>query len=435
MIFIDESLANSLGLSENQTVNLSYGMRKCQVTVKYQSSVKDHSIYISTKTIESLLIDTKMTYQVHFKNNELIIGPVIGLLLGRTLKKVEKNLKHFLIYTLVYEQNYGVLFVFSEDSIDFEKREITGYIYDQNAPDQWRLERVPFPGAIFRRVEVSPKTFQALEDTMGSRFFNSKYFDKWQFWSWLSSFEETRNHLPETTNKLNLYSLDTYLTKYGGAILKPKSGSRGKGIYLIKESDGHYKYSKNYEEGWQHLSKGKMTEFLKKHKYSLLQQPIELQTYENRKVDYRIILQKSEHGTWQCTGMIARFGKENGIASNFKANGFAMEGSSALKLQFNYDERQAFQKYEEIVEVCIKVAEKLDLYGSYGDFGIDVGVDHEEKIWVIEVNKRQDHDFPLMIKDRKMYYEVKSNPILYSKYVALARSSDSFTHVKERDIK
>ena len=35
------------------------------------------------------------------------------------------------------------------------------------------------------------------------------------------------------------------------------------------------------------------------------------------------------------------------------------------------------------------------------------------------MNKRPDHDFPLIIKDKKMYYMVKANPVLYAKSVAM----------------
>ena len=67
---------------------------------------------ISEQVIQKLLIDTKVKYEIVFKNEELIIGPVIGLLLGRSESKLTKDMDRFLIYTMMYEQINGVLFVF-----------------------------------------------------------------------------------------------------------------------------------------------------------------------------------------------------------------------------------------------------------------------------------------------------------------------------------
>lgn len=420
-ILINETTAQFLNIPNGQTILISFGNRKQSVTVKIDSYVQKDALLISEQIIESLLIDPKSRYEINYKNNELIIGPVIGLLLGRTDKRLIGNLDRYLIYTLLFERINGVLFIFSEEHIDFINEQITGYVYDPNDPNCWRKTVLPFPGAIFRRVELSQKTIKGLKEKMGKGFFNSVYFDKWDFWKWLSPYKDLREHLPETSNKINIQQLDTFIEIYKSAYLKPINGSRGNGIHLVEKHEDQYIVSKNYQSDITVMTKDEMTIFLSKHSYYLLQQPIQLQPYENRKVDYRVILQKNETGFWQCTGIIARFGKTNAISSNFKANGFAKHGIEALMIQFGYDERKAFQKYQEIVHICTKMAEKVDEIEAYADLGIDVGIDEDEKIWVIEMNKRPDHDFPLIIKDRKMYYLVKSNPILYAKYVAMGR--------------
>ncbi|WP_342432065.1 YheC/YheD family protein [Neobacillus sp. FSL H8-0543] len=414
------ALAASLGIESKKTITLSFGKRRLPIAITCLQSINKNNILVSEDVITKLLIDTKVKYELLFSNNELIIGPVIGLLLGKSEKRLEKYLNNYLIYTMLYEQINGVLFVFCEEQIDFTNEIITGYLYDPSLPDNWRKCEFPFPGAIFRRVELSQKTLNGLKEKMGEGFFNSQYFDKWQFWNWLSPFDELKEHLAETTNKVTLANVEKFLEKYNGVYLKLKDGSRGKGIYYIEKVESQYVIMKNYQDEITELSKDQMIKFLSKHSIYLLQQPIRLHTFEDRKVDYRVILQKNETGHWQCTGIIARFGNTNAISSNFKANGFALEGTSALKTQFGYDELTAFKKYQEIIRICTDMACKVDeIAGSYGDLGIDVGIDEDDKIWVIEMNKRPDHDFPLIIKDRKMYYLVKSNPVLYAKYIAM----------------
>lgn len=420
------ALAVSLGLERKKTITLSFGKRRVPIAISLLQSNNKNNILVSEDIISNLLIDTKVKYELLFSNDELILGPVIGLLLGKSEKRLVKYLNNYLIYTMLYEQINGVLFVFCEEHIDFTNDKITGYLYDPSVPEYWRKCVLPFPGAIFRRVELSQKTLMGLKEKMGESFFNAQYFDKWQFWNWLSHFDELKEHLAETTNKVTLANVDKFIEKYNGVYLKLKDGSRGNGIYYIEKDEGLYVIMKNYQDDITKLSEGQMADFLSKHSLYLLQQPIRLHTFEDRKVDYRVMLQKNETGHWQCTGIIARFGNTNAISSNFKANGFALEGTAALKTQFGYDELTAFKKYQEIIRICTDMASKVDeIAGAYADLGIDVGIDKNDKIWVIEMNKRPDHDFPLIIKDRKMYYLVKSNPILYAKYLAMGGQNSS----------
>jgi len=421
-LFLPESAAEFYEMKDKQTVTLTFGMRRLPVTVNIVTSINNNIILVSEDVKSELLMDTDVKYELVYSNNELIIGPIIGLLLAKSEVRLQRNLQHYSIYTMLYEQINGILFVFCEQQIDFANEKITGYVFDPSSPENWREAVLPFPKVIFRRVELSQTTLKGLQEKIGRGFFNAQYFDKWQFWNLLSPDEELRKHLSETTNKVTLANLNSFIEKYNGVYLKPKNGSRGQGIYYIEKKENQYVMMENYQDNIQHLTLEQMAKFLKRHPYSLLQQPIRLHTFEDRKVDYRVILQKDGTGHWQCTGMIARFGNTNAISSNFKANGFAMEGTLALMTQFGYDELTAFNKSQEIISICTKMACKIDeMAGAYADLGIDVGIDQEDNVWVIEMNKRPDHDFPLIIKDRKMYYSVKSNPVLYGKYIAMGR--------------
>lgn len=424
IVYVPGQLAELLPLKEGQDLTLSHGKRECKVTIKNSGEKNSSVIKISESMISDLLIQVGVEYEVVFTNNQIIIGPVIGLLLGRTEEKLRKNLPR-LVYSLFYKELNGLLFVYSEDSINFVDFEITGYLFHEAFPDLWKKCRLPFPSASFRRTELSTQTVNKMVRALGSGFFNTQYFDKWQFWKWISANDELIKYLPETANQINLPTLNHFIDSYGGAYLKPRNGSRGKGIHYIEKENDHYRWISNYEEEKIiSFSESEIAPILAKYKYYLLQAPIFLKPYENRMVDYRVLLQKNGTGYWQCTGIIARFGKPQGITANFKANGYALDGYEALKIQFGYEDLRAFQKYQEIINICTKVAQQIDRMGTFADFGIDIGIDHEGKVWVIEINKRHDHDFPLLIKNQKMYYDVKSNPLAYAKYVAMGGDDD-----------
>lgn len=418
VVYLPLQLAEFLQVKEGQDITLSHGMREGIVNIKIHDEQDSRLIRISEGIVSNLLIQIGTEYEVATINNQFIIGPVIGLLLSRTEERLKKGL-HRLVYSLFFEELNGLLFVYSEDNINFADFEITGYLFDKNHPNLWKKCKLPFPGASFRRAELSSQTLKKMVSSLGKSFFNTEYFDKWQFYKWISSDMELIKYLPETVNQINFQTLNSFIEKYGGVYLKPRNGSRGKGIHYIEKENSHYQWISNYYEDIKFFSEKEIDLELAKYKYFLLQAPIFLQPYENRMVDYRVLLQKNGTGYWQCTGIIARFGKPDGITANFKENGYALDGFEALKIQFGYEDVRAFQKYQEIVSICTKIAHQIDRKGSFADFGIDIGIDQEGKIWVIEINKRHDHDFPLLIKNEKMYYDVKSNPLAYAKYVAM----------------
>ncbi len=419
---LNEQTAEQLGLVRGSKVEISYGKRNMNVILDTKSSVAIDDILIDEKVISEMLVETGVRYELKFFGNRLIIGPIIGLLLGRKGAKLENNLNNFLLYTQLYSYIGGVLFVFAEDQIDFQNGHITGYIYDPKLGDHpWREAKLPFPGAIFRRVELSKTVFQNLVKTMGNRFFNGYYFNKWELWEWVSPDLNLQPYLPETSQNINKELLEYYLNLYEGVYFKPRGGSRGKGIYYIEKEKGLFKVQKNYEADPEYMDEIKIEAFLSSYPSYLLQQPINLKTYDGRKIDYRAITQKDLYGDWQCTGIIGRFGKRNAITSNFLAKGFARDAFEAIQLQFECRPEKAFKLYEEMTKICIEIATAIDrIGGGYGDLGIDLGIDNNEKIWLIEINKRPDHDLPLKIKDRKMYYDIKSNPILYANYLAMS---------------
>jgi hypothetical protein len=420
IIQISEKAAEFIGVQAYQKILVKFGSRQGEAKVEVKPTIEENSFLLSEGLIQDLLIDTEVSYEIKRNNNTLIIGPVIGLLLGKREEKLEQQLEHVLLYTQLYSRVNGLLFVFAEDQIDFQEEKITGYVYDPKAENPWRKRILPFPAAIFRRVELSKNVLNDITKVIGKRMFNADYFNKWEFWNIMKLFSHMSANLPKTEDKPTLEKLEAFLSSYHAVYLKPRDGSRGKGIYYITQNEDVFKVQQNYEEDIQHFSKEEMKQFLGKHPYYLLQQPIQLKEYQNRKIDYRVIIQKNEYGNWQCTGIIGRFGKEGAVSSNFLAEGFAKTGFETVQLQFNCGEKKAYQLCGNMIEVCINTAKAIDSsVGPYGDLGIDVGIDENEHIWVIEVNKRPDHDLPLMIKDRKMYYEVKTNPVLYAAIIAM----------------
>lgn len=114
--------------------------------------------------------------------------------------------------------------------------------------------------------------------------------------------------------------------------------------------------------------------------------------------------------------MIARFGGTGSITSNIGLSGMAKRGKEALKEIFNLTEDATNIMEKEIIDVCIKACETLNnTIGHYGDLGIDIIIDENQKVWILEINKLHYHPYPVYaLNDRQLYFDIASKPLRYA---------------------
>ncbi|UTW69328.1 hypothetical protein KHA80_21040 [Anaerobacillus sp. HL2] len=62
------------------------------------------------------------------------------------------------------------------------------------------------------------------------------------------------------------------------------------------------------------------------------------------------------------------------------------------------------KKSKKSFELVVLFVRMLTVAGNYGDLGVDVIVDINQKVWILEVNKLHDHKYPLYaLEDEQMY--------------------------------
>ncbi|WP_336775656.1 YheC/YheD family protein [Paenibacillus sp. MMO-58] len=159
---------------------------------------------------------------------------------------------------------------------------------------------------------------------------------------------------------------------------------------------------------------GFLANLLREHQY-IVQQGIEMKRQGSRGIDFRVIMQKNEQLQWSCTGVIARFGKKNGIVTNFTSAGFASKGLNALQGTYGYSRSQSLRTQQRMIEICAKACKIFDSKGgNYADIGVDVMVDKNGHIYVLEVNILPDHHLALYAKQRDLYLKQIAKPLLYA---------------------
>jgi hypothetical protein len=404
---------------------LHVGYWKRELSVKYIDNWPVDTIGLSKNLSNNFILPDSIPYKIRFEGRNIYIGPVIGLLFATKHKTLTPEfLSTHKCYLLKYNDVKGLVFICSIEGINIENQTIKGYFYEPDSDGSWVEGEFPYPDALYRRVVIPNKKYEDLIVHMGDRIFNTYFFNKWELWECLSPYKEIKPYLPHTEKLTDTSILINMLKQYDSVYLKKASGERSLGIYRVRILENGYEFLDKMGKQYILANVEEISNFLKsvinKNGSYIVQQEIKEKKIENRSFDMRVILQKDENKEWSCTSMIARFGNTGGITSNIWLSSMAMRGKEALKRIFNLTEEEAIMKEKDIINVCSKACEILNKsIGHYGDLGIDVIIDENQKVWILEINKLHYHLYPMYaLKDRQMYLDVVSTPLRYASALA-----------------
>lgn len=413
-------LKNNNNLLSETRITIYFGGRKSTVDIASDSDLQGNIIQLSEDVAKDLCIPCDMDYQVMIMKDGIRIGPVIGLLLRKYKKYVNvKTADKFLEYTLMYPKFQGLLYIFSEEGIDSTSNTIEGIYLKPDISNNkilWEKAILPYPSAIYRRITLPKAKRDFLKDITNNNMFNSYFFDKWEFWQLISSYNQIKDNIPDTCLLGSLDTLDDMLNKHKIVYLKIVNASLADGLIRAWKEEDRYYFKGKYDGNPKGLEREEAELFLKELDDSyLIQQGIECLKYNERYLDFRVIMQKDHTKLWNCTGIIASFGMKGGICSNYEDFGYSLSFEKALTKILDCDKEFIFKKRQEVIRNCKIICEFLDLTKeNYGDLGIDVAIDVDLNVWILEINKRHYHTMPLSINDVQMYNDVKTNPIKYA---------------------
>lgn len=408
------------------------GNMKYQAQAICDESLSEQTAGISSCLLESLSLPLELQYQIIFQPGLIIIGPVVGLLLE---KRQDQLTSSFLVNSQNYLNEYhsfgGLVYVFSLEGINFQTNKVKGFYYcpGEKGPLVWKEGVFPLPGAIFRRIGLKRIILDKLREFTNNRIFNSYYFNKWDFFSFVPTGHSLREYLPETILFSSILDLDDFIDRYGAAYLKPVDGSKGAGVFCLGRTGNNYRIKAVQRRGTWMVQMDKFNSWFEKSKHRgryLVQQPIQSIRYKDRMVDFRVIMQKDGSGIWQCTCTLARVGRTGGVASNFGQYGFLSEGKQFFLEKLKLDTVQSDYLLSQLKSIALLVCQSLDENGSiYADLGLDLALDDSSKVWLLEVNKRHDHRMPLYAGEKLIYARVKTNPVNYAVYLTGFKSKQA----------
>lgn len=382
--------------------------------------------------------DNHMQIRYDHKNNLLQIGPFIGILVNALPLKSEYD-PTSLKAELIFLSNVGMkmaaeVYIFTPGGIDWETNTTLGYVYKKvtNHNGIWAESRYPLPDVVYDRIPS--RSLEARENIKATRrklmksedlkYFNPSYLNKWKVHVLLSENKELHPYLPET-KQLDLDTLTEMLGRHKVVYIKPSNGSQGLGIIkawqnkasgFINAIGGSTRAHFEADNPAELLKK---TESIVKNRPYIVQKGINLMKYQNANFDIRIIYQKDGQGQWTISKKFVRIAAPGSSISNLSRGGRIERSVVVLKQLFKFDQKLIEAKNLEMRKLCEMIAFTLESASesTFGELGLDIGIDKTGHLWLIEVNSKPRKTTQTKMS-QKIVYNTFSRPLEYAVYLA-----------------
>jgi glutathione synthase/RimK-type ligase-like ATP-grasp enzyme len=406
LVQMSNQLFTNLLVNHNLDLNIKLGHKTINTKVKTiemdpnmmlipENILKDFCLPIQDYKFQAI-------YQPDLLTLEL--GPVIGLLTD--FPSIEEEEPHFRsIHAFCEELHHGItetggfFYVFSYDQ--FLNR---GY-YLING--KWSPFEHPLPDVIYNRIHSRKlehsepfKHFRKRLETLLIPLFNERFLSKWEVYNQIFHEKHLFPFLPKTKiyTKEHLFELTQ---EFETVFIKPVHGSQGRNIMkLKKEEDSQFSLQTSIaalnDRSRNKYLLDEVHQLIKQilhNRFYIVQQGIELVTFESCAMDFRVLCHKNLNNHWQVTSIVARVASENEFVSNIARGGRILRPLNVLHTCLGH--KKSIEVLALMKEIALETASTISgsSTGITGELGIDIGVDQEGQLWIIEVNSKPSKNF------------------------------------------
>lgn len=321
------------------------------------------------------------------------------------------------------------VFVFSPQDVNAASRRIKGFT---PGADGWKSGWYAWPDIVIDRYRYYPiekhKSYLPFRKKNWFRYANNRFANKFRVHQVLMQEEELQRWLPET----RLYrreELADMLKRHGVVYVKPTNGSGGRSILRVERRGKVYllrgrtknQGRKNAVLPTLSALTTEIERWTNREKYGeeqfFLQQGLDLALLPGRTVDARLLIQKDGSGEWRLTGVGMRIGPKRSSTSNLHGGGTAVPAGRFLAFRFGVQEAERILR--ECRELALKTVETIEKhFGSMMEFGFDLGIDANGRVWIIEINPKPGRDIFRKLGQWDRYRLAVRRPLEYALYLA-----------------
>ncbi len=210
-------------------------------------------------------------------------------------------------------------------------------------------------------------------------------------------------HVQPDTVLYSRAALLRFLRSYRTVFLKPDRGYGGSGVISIQKRDKRYEVieQSRYRSFTDDRKLFKWIDSYRRGRPFIIQQGINLQPLSGSPVDIRTIIQKDRQGDWEVTAMFAKAAKKGKVVTNVKAGGRVLSVPRYLGCIAKRGDRR-LAKIRQLKTFTQRIAHVFQRHYTNRLYALDIGMDRNQKLWLIEVNTHP--SFSILKKiDRRMY--------------------------------
>jgi glutathione synthase/RimK-type ligase-like ATP-grasp enzyme len=218
-----------------------------------------------------------------------------------------------------------------------------------------------------------------------------------------------RRYLPET-RWLTRRRMLKMLRSYSSIFVKPNKGSGGTGIIRAKRMGKVYEVRSGQKQKYVRLrSVYKAVGFFRKRSQRyLVQRGLRLAKYRGTIFDVRIYMQKPK-SKWQISGKVARVAAPRLFVTNYQKGGHAETLSKVLKALFPKNRRKVINRLKLINKLSHSIARTLSKRHATREFGIDIAVEKNGRLWILEANSKPRHMLFTQLPDKSKLRRILRN--------------------------
>ncbi|MGO0062219.1 YheC/YheD family endospore coat-associated protein [Brevibacillus fluminis] len=318
------------------------------------------------------------------------------------------------------------VFLFSHKDVSLAQRKIRGYVPGANGG--WVSKIFPWPDVVIDRCRKGSPEYRELRKKKNLFLYaNHTYTNKATATKIFLKEKSLLKWMPDTVD-YSPANLRDMLGKYKLLYIKPGNGTGGRSILQLRRAkDGYHLLGRDLSlvRRKAHLkSEAALVTWLNRWVKNqqirngnfMVQQGLQLNLVPGRVADTRLLIQKDETGTWSVTGLGVRVGPKDSSTSNLHG------GGKAVPFQTFFRERFGEQKTGAILAECHELAHAVvdvieQHFGSMMEFGLDIGVDVNGRVWLIEVNPKPGRDIFKEMGQTALFRQSIQRPLQYAMHL------------------